>query len=37
MSRRQTTLEVNTRQNGQKEDNSKGKLYQTEWPEGKQL
>ena len=36
MARRKTTLKVNTRQNGQKEDNSKGK-YQTEWPEGRQL
>ena len=36
MSRRKTTLEVNTRQNGQKEDNSIGK-YQTECPEGRQL
>ena len=36
MSSRKTTLEVNTRQNGQKEDNSRGK-YQTEWTEGRQL
>ena len=38
MDRRKTTLKVNyTRQNVQKENNSKGKLYQTEWPEGRQL
>ena len=36
MDRRKTAIKVNTRQNGQKEDNSKGK-YQTEWPEGRQL
>ena len=36
MARRKTTLMVNIKQNGQKEDNSKGK-YQTEWPEGRQL
>ena len=37
MARRKTTLKVNyTRQNGQKEDNSKGK-YQTKCPAGRQL
>ena len=36
MTRKKTTLKVNIRQNGQKEDNSKVK-YQTEWPEVRQL